>query len=338
MSDVRKGPTDFEATTSHYRRELLAHCYRMTGSVQEAEDLVQETYLRAWRAFDRFEARSSVRTWLYRIATNVCLSALDRGRSRPLPSGLGPPSLDPNRPPAPASPELRWLEPIPDRLVVDERADPAEVMASRHAVRLALVAALQALPPRQRAAWLLCEVADTPLAEASATLDISVAALKSLLQRARKRIDELSVTEDGLAEPTDVGAVWVLDRYLAAFINSDLVALTRLLSDDAILEMTGTTTWFRGKATCELFLAGQAIGRAGDWRMLALRANGQLAAAAYRRDDYGSYHPFAIVVLATTSTAITRISLFSDPRLFPWFLPDATLTLPGAPAYPDSRP
>jgi RNA polymerase sigma-70 factor, ECF subfamily len=322
MSDVCEGPIDFEAAAAPYRRELLAHCYRMTGSMQEGEDLVQETYLRAWRAFDRFEARSSVRTWLYRIATNVCLSALQRGRSRPMPSGLDPPSSDPYRSPAPTSPDMRWLEPIPDRLVVDERADPAEVVASRHAVRLALVAALQALPPRQRAAWLLCEVIDAPLADAAAALDTSVAALKSLLQRARRRIADLSVTEDGLAEPTDVGARSVLERYLAAFTDSDIVALTRLLSDDAILEMTGTTTWFRGKATCEPFLAGQAIGQKGEWRMLALRVNGQLGAAAYRRGDDGSYRPFAIVVLATTSSAITRISLFCDTLLFPRFLPD----------------
>ncbi len=139
----------FEASTAPYRRELLAHCYRMTGSAHEAEDLVQEAYLRAWRAFDRFEQRSSIRTWLYRIATNVCLTALDRGRRRPLPSGLGPPSPDPHAPSEPASLDVPWLEPVPDRLVVDERGDPAEVVAARHSVRLALVAGMQILSPRR---------------------------------------------------------------------------------------------------------------------------------------------------------------------------------------------
>ena len=146
----------FEAATSRYRRELFAHCYRMTGSVQEAEDIVQDTYVRAWRAFGRFEGRSSVRTWLYRIATNACLTALQRRSRRPLPSGLGPPSADPLAPPRPEPPGVRWLEPVPDHLVIDEAGDPADVVTARESVRLALVAALQVLPPRQRAALILC--------------------------------------------------------------------------------------------------------------------------------------------------------------------------------------
>jgi RNA polymerase sigma-70 factor, ECF subfamily len=319
---------DFETATAPFRRELLAHCYRMTGSAHEAEDLVQETYVRAWRAFDRFERRSSVRTWLYRIATNVCLTAVDRRRRRPLPSGLGPASSDPYAPPRPASDDVPWLEPVPDRLVVDERDDPAEVVAARQSVRLALVAGLQVLPPRQRAAFLLCEVLDLPAAGAAELLDVSVAAVKSLLQRARSRLAEVALNDEDLAEPTDKRARLVLDRYLAAFEQSDMAAIERLLSDDAVLEMTGTTTWFSGQATCIPFIATEAIGRAGDWRMLPLRANGQLAAAAYHRGDGGAYHPFAVIVLATTSTHVTRISLFADPTLFPTF--DAPPTLPAA--------
>lgn len=316
----------FETATAPYRRELLAHCYRMTGSVHEAEDLVQETYVRAWRAFDRFEQRSSVRTWLYRIATNVCLTALARRRRRPLPSGLGPPSPDPYAPAEPAPGDLPWLEPVPDRLVVDERGDPAEVVAARQGVRLALVAGLQVLPPRQRAAFILCDVLTLPAADAAELLDVSVAAVKSLLQRARARLAEVSLTDDCLAEPTDDPARRVLDRYLAAFEQSDMAAIERLLTDDAVLEMTGTTTWFSGKATCVPFIATQAIGRAGDWRMVPLLANGQLAAAAYHRGDDGAYHPFTVVVLATTSAHVTRISLFADPALFPRF--DLPPTLP----------
>jgi RNA polymerase sigma-70 factor (ECF subfamily) len=313
------GNDGFEAAAAPYRRELLAHCYRMTGSVQEAEDLVQETYVRAWRAFERFEQRSSVRTWLYRIATNVCLTALDRRRRRPLPSGLGPPSPNPYAGAEPAPRDVPWLEPLPDRLVVDERGDPAEVVAIRQSVRLALVAGLQVLPPRQRAAFILCEVLALPAADAAELLDVSVGAIKSLLQRARARLADVSLTDDDLAEPTDDGARRVLDRYLAAFQQSDLAAIERLLADDAMLEMTGTTTWFSGKAMCVPFIAAQAIGRAGDWRMVPLRANGQLAAAAYHRGDPGAYHPFAVVVLTTTSEHITRISLFCDPSLFPRF-------------------
>ena len=150
-------------------------------------------------------------------------------------------------------------------------------------------------------------------------LGVSVAAVKSLLQRARGRLAEVSLTDDELAEPTDEGARQVLDRYLAAFESSDLAEMERLLADEAVLEMTGTTSWYSGKATCLPFIATQAIGRAGDWRMLPLRACGQLAAGAYHRQSDQAYHPFAVVVLATTSTHITRISLFAQPALFPSF-------------------
>jgi RNA polymerase sigma-70 factor, ECF subfamily len=309
----------FEAATAPYRRELYAYCYRMTGSVEDAEDLVQDVCLRAWQAFDRFEHRSSVRTWIYRIAANACLSALQRGRRRPLPSGLGPPSNDPYGVPEPPPADVRWLDPIPDRLVVDERADPAEVVAARHSVRLALVAALQLLPPRQRAALIFCEVLGLPAAEAAGCLNVSVAAVKSLLQRARARIDQAALSVADIAEPTDEGARRVLDQYIAAFERSDAAAIERLLADDAVLEMTGTSTWFSGKATCAPYIAVQAIGRAGDWMAVPLRANGQLAAAAYHRGPDEAYHAFAIVVLGTTRRHLSRITLFGDPRLFGHF-------------------
>ena len=306
----------FETATAHYRRELLAHCYRMTGSAYEAEDLVQETYVRAWRAFDRFEGRSSVRTWLYRIATNVCLTSLNARRRRLLPSGLGPPSSDPYGAADPAPGDVVWLEPIPDGLVLDERADPAEVAAARQTVRLALVAAAQILPPRQRAAFLLCDVLGRPAAEAAAVLDVSIGALKSLLQRARARLERETLADDELAEPTDEHARRVLDRYVAAFEGSDMEAIERLLADDAVLEMTGTATWFSGKATCVPFIAAQAIGDRGDWRLIPLHANGQLASAAYHLGADGGYQPFSIVVIATSSSHLTRITLFVEPAMF----------------------
>jgi RNA polymerase sigma-70 factor (ECF subfamily) len=318
-------PDRFEAATSPYRRELLAHCYRMTGSAHDAEDLVQETYLRAWRAFDRFEARSSVRTWLYRIATNVSLTSLHSRQRRVLPSGLGPPSSDPHAPPVPPPGDVAWLEPVPDGLVVDERGDPAGVAAARQTVRLALIAAAQILPPRQRAAFLLCDVLAQPGAEAAAMLDVSLPALKSLLQRARARLAQQTMPVEEIAEPVDAQARLVLDRYMAAFEQSDMRAIEELLADDAILEMTGATTWFSGKATCVPFIAAQGIGHPGDWRMIPLHANGQPAAAAYHHGDGNVYHAFAIVVLACTRSHLTRISLFAEPTLFERFELPATV-------------
>jgi RNA polymerase sigma-70 factor (ECF subfamily) len=318
----------FEAATSPYRKELLAHCYRMTGSIQEAEDIVQDTYVRAWRAFDRFEGRSSVRTWLYRIATNACLTALQRRSRRPLPSGLGPPSPDPLAPPLPEPSGVRWLEPAPDHLLIGEAGDPADIVVARESVRLALVAALQVLPPRQRAALILCDVLSLTPAGAADVLDVSVAALKSLLQRARARLAKQPLTGEDLTEPADKGARRVLDRYMAAFEQSDMAALERLLAKDAALEMTGTATWFSGKATCVPYIGAFAIGSPGDWKMVALQANGQLGAAAYHHADDGAYHPFAIVVLATSDTHLKRISLFTDPALFTRF--DLPAVLPSA--------
>src|SRR5689334_15621169 len=192
--------TDFTDLTSPFRGELLAHCYRLVGSVDEAEDLVQETYLRAWRAFGGFEGRSSVRTWLYRIATNVCLTALERGGRRALPSGLGPPGADPLAPVAMAGPEVSWLQPIPDSLLSLDSDDPAAIVATRDSVRLALIASLQYLPSRQRAVLLLRDVLDFPAAEVATMLDTTTAAVKSSLQRARSRLSEVDVGE--VPEPT----------------------------------------------------------------------------------------------------------------------------------------
>jgi RNA polymerase sigma-70 factor, ECF subfamily len=315
----------FEEATEPYRREVLAHCYRMTGSAHEAQDLVQDTYVRAWRAYDRFEGRSSMRTWLYRIATNVCLTSLDRRSRRPLPSGLGPPSTDPYAPTDPVTVDVAWIEPLPDRLALDEGADPAEVAVARETLRLALIAAAQILTPRQRAAFFLCDILGRPAIEAAEVLDVSVGAMKSLLQRARTRLDRESLADDQFAEPADERARRVLDRYMAAFERSDMAEIERLLVDDAVLEMTGTTTWFSGKATCAPFISAQAIGHPGDWRMIPLHANGQLAAAAYHLGETGTYHSFAIVVIATTSTHITRISLFAEPELFTQFDVPATM-------------
>jgi RNA polymerase sigma-70 factor (ECF subfamily) len=305
----------FARDTERFRRELLAHSYRMLGSVDDAEDVVQETYLRAWRAYERFEGRSSVRAWLYRIATNACLTALERRSRRVLASGLGDPSEDPMAPPIPAGPEVRWLQPIPDSLVSAEQDDPAAVVASREEVRLALVASLQYLPARQRAVLLLREVLGFPAAEVAGILGMTTPAVKSALQRARARMDQVAPAADRLAEPTEPEARALLDRYMAAFENADAEALERALREDTVLEMTGTRTWFSGLKTCMPFFRTQALGAPGDWRMVAIRANGQPAAATYHRGDDRAYHAFGVAVLTVSTTGIARISLFGDPGL-----------------------
>ncbi len=324
---------EFVRQTEPLRRELLAHCYRLLGSVDDAEDVVQETYLRAWRSFDRFEGRSSVRAWLYKIATNACLTALEQSRRRVLPSGLGPPSDDPTGSPLPAGAEIAWLQPIPDALVTAEFEDPANVVATREQVRLALVASLQYLPARQRAVLLLREVLAFPAAEVARMLDTTTAAVKSALQRARARLDEVAPVAGKVSEPSDADARRLLDRYMTAFENSDAAALEQTLREDAVLEMTGTRTWFSGLRTCLPFFRAQALGSPGEWRMVPTGANGQPAAAAYRRGADGVHHAFGIALLTTTSSGINRITLFGDPALFAKFgLPPVVPPPAGVPA------
>jgi RNA polymerase sigma-70 factor (ECF subfamily) len=317
---------EFDRRTRPYRRELLAHCYRMLGSPDDAEDLVQETYLRAWRAFAGFEGRSSVRTWLYQIATNACLSALRHRSRRVLPSGLGAPGADPHGVPAMAGSDVHWLRPMPDALVTDESDDPATVAAARDSLRLALIACLQQLSGRQRAVLLLRDILDFSAAEVAELLGTSTAAVKSSLQRARARLDELgaaATTADTPAEPEQRA---LLDEYITAFQNADAGAIERLLHRDAVLEMPPFTTWFAGKRTCVAYLAAQALRSPGDWLMLPTTANGQPAAVAYHREIDGEYRAFGLAVLTTTDRAITRIAAFGDPNLviacgFPMTMP-----------------
>jgi RNA polymerase sigma-70 factor (ECF subfamily) len=194
---------EFDRRTQPFRRELLAHCYRMVGSADEAEDLVQETYLRAWRFYDGFQGRSSLRAWLYRIATNACLTALEHRDRRALPSSLGAPAADPDAQPGPVDLEVAWLQPIPDTLVTPESEDPATIAVTRETLRLALIATLQYLPPRQRAVLILREVLAFPAADVATMLDTTTAAVKSTLQRARARLDEVALARDTLNEPTE---------------------------------------------------------------------------------------------------------------------------------------
>jgi RNA polymerase sigma-70 factor, ECF subfamily len=305
----------FVQDTEPFRRELLAHCYRLLGSVLDAEDLVQETYLRAWRAYGGFEGRSSVRTWLYQIATNACLTTLARQRRRMLPSGLYDPEPDPAAAPEQGGPEAAWLEPVPDALVTPDSADPAAIVTARAGLRLALIASLQYLPPRQRAVLVLREVLEFPAAEVAVMLGTTTVSVKSALQRARARLEELAPAADQITEPAAPQARALLDQYVAAFEAADAVALERLLVNDAILEATPLRTWFAGRKTCVPFLRDYILGSPGDWRMLATSANGQPAAAAYTRDQYGDYQPYGIVVLTVTSAGSRRVCSFGDARL-----------------------
>ena len=271
----------FVADTEPFRRELLAHCYRMLGSIQDAEDLVQETYLRAWRSYGGFEGRSSVRTWLYQIATNGCLTELAKRSRRMLPSDLCAPGQDPEASLEGAGTEVNWLQPVPDAMVTPDSADPAAIITAREGLRLALIASLQFLPPRQRAILVLRDVLAFPATEVAVMLGTTTVSVKSALQRARTRLKELAPAADQIAEPTESQARALLDQYIAAFENAAAAALERLLTQDAIIEATPMRTWFAGRKTCVLFLRNRLLGSPGEWRMLATSANGQPAVAAY---------------------------------------------------------
>lgn len=319
---------DFLPLAEPYRRELMAHCYRMLGSVHDAEDLVQETYLRAWRAYDRFEGRSSLRTWLYRIATSACLTALETRSRRPLPTGLGAPSSDPQEALV-EQPEVAWLEPIPDAMVAGTAADPATIVASRDTIRLALIAALQHLPPKQRAVLILCEVLRWPAAEVAEMLETTTAAVNSALQRARAQIDATAPTADAVLEPSTPEQRDLLDRYVAAFESYDVNALVTLFADDAVWEMPPFTGWYRSPTDIGRLIATACPAkRAGDLRLIATNANGQPAFGMYLRDD-GAYRAFQLQVVTVSASAISHVTAFFDLSLF------ATFGLPGSLALDD---
>jgi RNA polymerase sigma-70 factor (ECF subfamily) len=294
-------PADFAADTEPFRRELLAHCYRMLGSVDDAEDAVQETYLRAWRAYADFEGRSSVRTWLHRIATNACLSALAHRSRRFLPSGLGGPADDPAAPLVAA--DAPWVQPVPDAVL-----DPAAIVASRDSLRLALIAALQGLPGRQRAVFLLRDVLAWPAADVAEVMGTSTAAVKSTLQRARARLAQAPPDVERPADPGEQDAV--LSQYIAAVEEADGAALEQLLRVDARVEATPWRTWFSGRAVCVPYLVGRVLGAPGDWRLLPTRANGRPAAVGYLGG-----RAYGLLVLTVTPTGIARVNAFGDPAL-----------------------
>jgi RNA polymerase sigma-70 factor (ECF subfamily) len=312
------GFVDFEP----YRGELIAYCYRMLGSYHEAEDLVQETMLRAWKARDRYDrTRASVRTWLYRIATNVCLTALEGRARRPLPSGLGAPSEDPWAPLTPAV-DIPWLQPFPDaRFEAGVRAD----------MRLALVAATQVLPPRQRAVLVLREVLEFSAAEVAAQLDTTVPAVNSALQRARAALADVGEAGD-VTEPDDPEVRAVIGRYVRAFEAADVPALVRLLTDEAILEMPPVPLWYRGSRDYGRFMRRVFEMRGTGWRMRHLTANGQPALAAYAPAPDGGLSLHTLQVVTVTGGRIAHNVVFADPRVFEAF------DLPQRISFEESRP
>ena len=296
---------DFEP----YRGELVAYCYRMLGSFHEAEDLVQETMLRAWKARDRYDrTRASVRTWLYRIAANACLSALEGRARRPLPSGLGAPSDDPGAPLTPAF-DIPWLQPFPDaRFDIGVRAD----------MRLALVAAMQVLPPRQRSVLVLREVLQFSAAEVAAQLGTTVTAVNSALQRARAALADVGDVGE-ITEPGDPEVRAVIQRYVHAFEAADVPALVRLLTDDAVLEMPPVPLWYRGSRDYGLFIRRVFETRGTGWGMRHLTANGQPALAAYAPEPGGGHRLHTLQVFTVTGGRVARNVVFADPRVFEAF-------------------
>ena len=312
MTTAKPTEPDFLSQADPYRRELLAHCYRMLGSVHDAEDLVQETFLRAWRGFDRFEGRSTLRTWLYRIATTVCLTALESRGRRPLPAGLGGPS-DTAGQPLEQDPEVPWLSPLP----TDD--DPASIVTSRESMRLAFIAALQHLPPRQRAVLILRDVLAWRAAEVAELLDTSTAAVNSALQRARAQLDSVAPTPESVTEPDSARTRELLERYVAAFERKDIDAIVALLAEDAVWEMPPFTTWFRGPSQVARHLVGQCPGGPGDFRLVATSANGEPALAMYLRSPGGVFEPFCLQVLTVSGESFSHVVSFFDHRLFDTF-------------------
>lgn len=311
---------DFLRLSDPYRRELLAHCYRMLGSVHDAEDLVQETYLRAWRSYGTFEGRSSLRTWLHTIATRACLTALERRQRRPLPTGLGGPGDDPAGQ-LTERPEVPWLEPVPDALVETEGADPAAVVGSRESVRLAFVAALQHLPPRQRAVLLMRDVLRWKAAEVAELLDTSTASVNSALQRARAQLEKAAPSEESVEEPDDAARRELLDRYVEAFVTKDVTEIVRLFTEDVVWEMPPMPEWFRGPEQVGTLVTVQCPYAPGDARLLPVGLNGQPGYALYTRgadDAPGVHRPFAlhVLTLAPGGGAVSHVGCFFDTSLF----------------------
>jgi len=306
-----------EQQLEEYRVELTAYCYRMLGSA-DAEDAVQETFIRAWRAHDRFEGRSALRSWLYRIATNVCFDILESRKRRARPMDLGPagePIVENLR-----TPDQLWIEPMPDSRVVGD-GDPAEIVGARESVRLAFVAALQQLPPRQRAVLVLCEVLRWKAAEVAELLETSVASVNSALQRARATLEASDMTPTTTAPSIDAADEELLRRYVAAFEQYDMDALTSLIHEDATQSMPPFDLWLAGRDDILGWWVGPGGGCRGSRVVAVESANGAPAFGQYKPSDTGDgYEPWALQVLEIEDGRIVELTFFLDVEtVFPRF-------------------
>jgi RNA polymerase sigma-70 factor, ECF subfamily len=317
---VKPDAAELEHQLEQHRAELTAYCYRMLGSPFEAEDAVQDTFVRAWRSFDRFEGRAALRSWLYRIATNVCLDVLSGRERRALPMDLGP-AWNPDGPIGRTLPEVTWIEPVPDGLVVPAESDPAEVAVSRETIRLAFVAALQHLPPRQRAVLILCEVLRWKATEVAELLDTSVASVNSALQRARATLESSDVTSSDEAPAMDESQRELLSRYVEAFERYDMDALTSLIREDARQSMPPYELWLSGRENILRWWVGPGAACRGSRVIPTVAANGSPAFGQYRPSASGSGHdPWALQVLEISDGRIVEFTFFLDTeRMFPLF-------------------
>lgn len=305
----------FERLIEPFRSELLAYCYRMLGSSHDAEDMVQDTYLRAWRARAQYdETRSSLRTWLYRIASNVCLTAVEARGRRPLPSGLVA-AADPLGPLVPGA-NHAWLQPLPDSLL--EAGDPANTVIDRSSLRLAFVAALHLLSARQRGALILRDVLTFSASETAEILGTTVASVNSSLQRARARVREVGLRQEDLDEPPPGEQREWVDRYMKAFENADVQGLKRLLTQDVLMEMPPMLNWFVGRDDYGVFMEWVFENAGTDWRLKAVAANGQPGFAAYRRVGEG-YALHTLQIFTVTGAGISRNSVFQGSDVFASF-------------------
>jgi RNA polymerase sigma-70 factor, ECF subfamily len=316
--------TDLDTALERHRTELTGYCYRMLGSAFEAEDAVQDTMIRAWKGYDRFEGRSSLRSWLYRIATNVCLDMLTAGNRRARPMDLSD-STPLARAALAPRPDSTWLEPMPDAYVLPAAEDPAEAAVAKESVRLAFMAALQKLPPRQRAVLILREVLQFSAAEVARILDTTPAAVNSALQRARKAVDQRVPRTAQRAELDALGADGrrdLVDAFVTAWERADVAAILELLAEDVRFTIPPLPAWFRGREDIGRFFTERMF--ATPWRLLPIRANGQLAFACYQGDPDGDrFRLGAVNVVSVRAGRIVEMAGFLEPGVHRRFgLPD----------------
>ena len=316
---VAPGAGKFEDLFEQHRSELRSYCYRMLGSPFEADDAVQETFIRAWRGFESFEGRAALRSWLYRIATNVSLDLLQGRERRARPMDLGP-AREPIESNLNTLPEVTWIQPVPDRLVVPD-GDPSEVALARETIRLAFIAALQHLPPRQRAVLILCEVLRWQASEVAELLDTSVASVNSALQRARATLEATNLSAVDTSPSVDEADAELLARYVQAFEQYDMDALTSLIQEDATQSMPPFDLWLSGRDDILSWWVGPGAGCRGSRVIPTVAANGSPAFGQYKPSDSGSgYDPWALQVLEISDGRIVEFTFFLDTeRVFPLF-------------------